>query len=110
MGAVVERARMLREWRRWIGRVVEAVKTLYPDAEVYVIGSVAEGTYTGASDLDLLVVTDAAPRTPKEEAEAKVRIEELAGLPFYHPLEIHFATRRERERWLARSRKYIRLA
>ncbi len=110
MSLIVERARMLREWRKWVPRVVEAIKQLYPDAEIYVIGSVAEGTYTGASDLDLLVVTKNPPRTPREEAEAKTRIEDLASLPIYHPLEIHFASQEEKQKWLKWSRKTIKLA
>ncbi|BEP16703.1 hypothetical protein PYJP_00550 [Pyrofollis japonicus] len=66
-------------------------------AEVYVIGSVAEDNYIAASDLDLLIVTNSPPQTPREEAEAKTRIEELANLPIHHPLEIHFAGRIEKE-------------
>jgi predicted nucleotidyltransferase len=107
---LAERARMLREWRKWILKVVDAIRQLYPDAEVYVVGSVAEGNYTAASDLDLLIATSNPPRTPREEAEAKTRIEELANLPIHHPLEIHFTDRREKEKWLRRSRKTIRLA
>jgi predicted nucleotidyltransferase len=107
---LVERARMLREWRKWIPRVIDAIKQLYPDAEVYVIGSVAEDNYIAASDLDLLIVTNSPPQTPREEAEAKTRIEELANLLIHHPLEIHFAGRVEKEKWLKSSRKAIRLA
>lgn len=56
-GPEVRRAEMARRWREWVPRVVRAIKKLYPDAEVYLIGSVAEGLYTGASDVDLLVAT-----------------------------------------------------
>jgi predicted nucleotidyltransferase len=107
---LAERARMLREWRKWIPRVVDVIKQLYPDAEIYIVGSVAEDNYIATSDLDLLIVTNNPPRTPREEAEAKTKIEELANLPIHHPLEIHFTDRREKEKWLKRSRKTIRLA
>lgn len=104
------RARMLRSWREWIGRVVGAVKELLPDAEVYVIGSVAEGSAVGSSDLDLLVVSRAAPSRPREVAELKALIEEKAGLPLYHPLELHLVRPEEAERYLRRCRRPIKLA
>ncbi|RUM47753.1 MAG: DNA polymerase subunit beta [Hyperthermus sp.] len=110
MSLLAERARMLREWREWIQGVVEAIKQLYPDAEIYVIGSIAEGNYTASSDLDLLVATSKPPQTPREEAETKTRIEELANLPVHHPLEIHFVYKERKETWLKHSKNAIRLA
>ncbi len=101
---------MVREWRSWINKVVEVVKELFPDAEVYLIGSVAEGRAVGASDVDLLVVSSRVPTRPREIAEVKVIIEEKAGLPPYSPLEIHFALPEEKERYLAWSKHHIRLA
>lgn len=110
MNCIVHRAKMLREWRSWIENVVKAIKDLLPDAEIYVIGSVAEGRAIATSDLDLLVVSARAPKRPREIAELRVLIEEKAGLPPYNPLEIHFASPEDKERYFRKSRQFIRLA
>ncbi|MDW7978480.1 MAG: nucleotidyltransferase domain-containing protein [Candidatus Caldarchaeum sp.] len=41
--------------------VKQVVKTVDPGAEVYLFGSVLEGTHTLSSDVDILVATDANP-------------------------------------------------
>lgn len=97
---ITMRARMLRSWREWIGRMAGAVKELLPDAEVYVIGSVAEGSAVGSSGLDLPTVSRAVPSRPRE----------AAGLPLYHPLELHLVRPEEAERYLRRCRRPIKLA
>jgi len=61
---LAERARMVREWRRWVPRVVRAVKELWPEAEVYLVGSTARGESIGSSDVDLLVVLESPPPLP----------------------------------------------
>ena len=60
-------------WRSAAETVARAAKRVEPACRVYVIGSVAEGTYTAVSDLDILVVLprDAPPR---EKRRVKTRI------------------------------------
>ncbi len=82
----------LRDKWRDAARIVAGVaKRLYPGSEVYVIGSVAEGTFTATSDLDILVVLPHDP-SPRERLEAKTRILLQAfdeGLPIHYPVDLH---------------------
>ncbi len=110
MNSLTKRARMLREWRSWIPQVVKVIKKLLPDAEVYVIGSVAEGRAIAASDLDLLVVSQKVPDMARERARLIATIEERAELPLYHPIEFHLVKPAEKGSYLQKSKKYIRLA
>jgi predicted nucleotidyltransferase len=86
---------MVREWRSYAKRVAEAARALVGPCEVYVFGSVASGLATGASDVDILVVCSQLPKGCRGRGELKARIEEAAGLPLYHPFEIHLATDEE---------------
>lgn len=107
---LAERARMVREWRSWVPRVVKVIKDLWPDAEIYVIGSVARGEAIGSSDVDLLVVLENPPKTARDRAMARVLVEERAELPEYNPLNIHFISQEEKSVWLGRAKQYIRIA
>lgn len=109
MDVMVLRAKMVREWNKWIWRVIDVIRELVPDAKVYLIGSVARGEAIGSSDVDLLVVSEHAPESPREQARLKTLIEERAGLPLYHPLEIHFTKPLSASLYLRRSGKYLRL-
>jgi len=86
---------MVREWRSYAKRIADAARTLLGPCEVYVFGSVARGLATGASDVDLLIVCSQLPKGCRGRGELKARIEEAAGLPLYHPFEIHLATDEE---------------
>ncbi|MEM1706633.1 MAG: nucleotidyltransferase domain-containing protein [Thermosphaera sp.] len=55
------RAEVFRNLEHYLKVIVKAVKELDEKAEVYLFGSVAEGTYTLSSDVDVLVVTDQSP-------------------------------------------------
>ncbi len=97
------RARMLREWREWVRRIARVARELIPDAEVYVIGSIIRGDYTGGSDVDVLIVSPNAPKTLLSRAKVKVLIEERLNLPHYHPFEIHVLRPEEAEAYLRRA-------
>lgn len=104
------KARMLREWRVWADKICRAVREMFPDAEVYVIGSVARGEAVAASDVDILIVLPEVPERALERAKIVVEIEDRAGLPWDgHPFEFHLATREEAEGWLKRSGKSIKI-
>ncbi len=109
MDVLLERARMLSEWKLWISKVTEAVRRIVPGAEVYVIGSVARGDAIASSDLDLLIISDRVPETSRKRAELIVRIEEEAKLPLHHPIEFHLIQNKERSKYLRKYSTYIRL-
>jgi len=46
---------------KYLRIIKEVVKSVDPNAEVYLFGSVAEGRSTLSSDIDVLVVTNADP-------------------------------------------------
>ncbi|MEM1915992.1 MAG: nucleotidyltransferase domain-containing protein [Ignisphaera sp.] len=55
------RAEVYRNIRHYLKIIVETVKELDREAEVYLFGSIVEGTYTLSSDIDVLIVTDHHP-------------------------------------------------
>ena len=61
--------------------MAEKIQARFPDAEVYVFGSVVEGRYTAASDIDLLVVTKHAPKRLREKIDVILWLEDELGLP-----------------------------
>lgn len=60
---------MVKEWRKWAEGICRTVKEILPEAEAYVIGSVARGDAVAASDVDLLIVLLEVP----ERAPGKSR-------------------------------------
>ncbi len=106
---MIERSRMIREWRTWVDKLASATKRLLPDAEVYVIGSIARGEAIASSDIDVLIITSKAPEKPRDIALLKTRIEEEAGLPPHHPIEMHIVNPRKGEEYLRKTRTYIRI-
>lgn len=84
------RAEMVRRWREYVGVLAEAVRKVLGDADVYVFGSVVTGECVASSDVDVLVVSDRVPESMLERGALKVEIEDAAGLPVYHPFELHF--------------------
>jgi predicted nucleotidyltransferase len=72
--------------------IAKAAKDLEPNAEVYVIGGVAEDRITVLSDLDILIVTKRKieGRERKElKADILIRAMNVYGLPFDAPVELH---------------------
>jgi len=55
------RVEVFRNLKHYLKVIVEAVKEIDEKAEVYLFGSITEGTYTLSSDVDVLVVTDQPP-------------------------------------------------
>jgi predicted nucleotidyltransferase len=86
---------LARDWRFYSKRVAEAARMLIGPCEVYVFGSIVRGQATGASDVDILIVSNRLPKDCKSRGDLKAKMEEEAGLPLYHPFEIHLATDEE---------------
>ena len=84
------RIKLLRKWSEIAAKVAAAVKTVYPKAEVYVIGGAAEGRLTVLSDIDVAVVFKEG--IPGDRAEILANVWEALdahGVPMYYPVEIH---------------------
>ena len=92
---VREQARLRREWKPLAEAVAKAAKTLLGDCQVYIFGSAAEGKATAASDVDILIIAENLPEKPSERRTLKIKIEDEAKLPPYHPIQIHLATKKE---------------
>lgn len=86
---------LARDWRFWSKKIADAARMLIGPCEIYVFGSVVRGQATGASDVDILVVSNRLPKDCRSRGNLKEKIEEEAGLPLYHPFEIHLATGEE---------------
>ncbi|MGB9728095.1 MAG: nucleotidyltransferase domain-containing protein [Nitrososphaeria archaeon] len=95
---LIERAKMVREWRKYIPKLVKAIEEKVPDAKIYVFGSAVKGEAVAGSDIDILIVSKSFPESNIRRAEIKVEIEKLAGLPYYHPFEFHLADESE-QKW-----------
>ncbi|RLF23218.1 MAG: DNA polymerase subunit beta [Thermoprotei archaeon] len=96
---------MITSWRKWARRIADEVKDILQDAEVYVIGSVVRGDYTGGSDVDILIISSQASQRARERAKLKVIIEEKLGLPYYHPFELDMLRHEEAEVYLRRAKE-----
>ena len=99
-----EMVKLAKEWRFWSKRIAEAAKKILGDCEIYVFGSIVEGKAAGGSDVDVLIVSDKIPGKLGERWKLKAKIEEEAGLPLYHPYEVHLVNKEE-ARWYY---KYVR--
>ncbi|MEM2767835.1 MAG: nucleotidyltransferase domain-containing protein [Candidatus Bathyarchaeia archaeon] len=75
-------------------RVKAIVQDIDPEARVYLFGSAARGEATGASDIDVLVVTNLIER--KYEMMVKVY------KALKEPVELHVATPEMVDRWYKR--------
>jgi len=101
------RAKILKNWRAWAERVARATKKVLPKSDVYVLGSVVRGDYTGGSDIDILIVSELIPEGLLKKAELKRSIEELANLPLIHGIQMHLAKRSEAENYIRRAGRDI---
>ena len=95
--AKLELRKLAREWRFWSKRISDAANKVLGPCQVYVFGSVIKGLVTGASDVDVLIVGGQIPMDCRGKGNLKAKIEEEAGLPLYHPFQIHLASKEEAE-------------
>jgi len=97
---LIERAKIIKEWNAYMPRIRKAIKTLMPDAQVYIFGSIVKGSAVSGSDIDVLIVSKNMPKSNIKRAEIKIKIEELSKLPWYHPFELHLADEKEMKWYL----------
>jgi len=97
-----ERFKSLLRWRDQLPELLEAVRSVLPDAEVYVFGSALRSRLTANSDVDVLVVSDRALGSQRHKLV--VAIEERLRNPFI--FEIHLTTK-EKLAWYKRQAKEL---
>lgn len=103
---------MILEWRKWAEKIAKAAKEVFSgECEVYVFGSIAKGSWSGGSDVDILIIVNREIKSNKERGDFKALIEEKAQLPLFHPFEIHLVTTREAAwYWKHIKNDYIRIS
>jgi len=96
--SVLEKLSLPDKVRKAIEEFVEAVGQLYPDAQIYLFGSYARGTWLEDSDIDLVVISRAFEGLDFCERGAMLRRLASAEVPFeilaYTPDELEEALRR----------------
>lgn len=90
----IRKLKLLNNYMAIAKKVKEITTKFDPDAEVYVFGSVVEGRITGASDIDILIISE------RKELEYKIKVEVAKNIDA--PIQIHFATRDQYDRWYKR--------
>ncbi len=86
---------LLKNYLTFARRAKEIALKYDPSARLLVFGSVVRGDYTGASDIDLLVISE------KEELRYSMEASIREGVP-EAPLEVHFATPQQYRNWYSR--------
>ena len=102
----------LRRWREYAEMVAKAARDLEPDAEVYVIGGVAEDRVTVLSDIDILIVVKRKLEGRERRELFKkvlIRAMDAYGLPFDAPVELHVEDEESARKFFASSKKAIRI-
>ncbi len=98
----------LRRWREYAEKVARAARELVPEARVYVIGSVAEGTYTVLSDIDILIVVPRGKARRKLARDILLHAIDNHGLPWDAPVELHVVEEGKEQPYL--KGRHIRIA
>ncbi|MEN3048424.1 MAG: nucleotidyltransferase domain-containing protein [Candidatus Caldarchaeales archaeon] len=107
LDVLARRAAMVREWRRHVAEIASAARSVLPDARVYVFGSAVRGEAVGGSDVDVLVVSRRVPSSAIERGRLRAMIEDAAGLPDFHPFEIHVVDEGEAGWYFARAKEMV---
>ncbi|ABN69778.1 DNA polymerase, beta domain protein region [Staphylothermus marinus F1] len=81
----------LKNYRRIAEEVKKIIKKIDPEAKIYVFGSVVRGKFTGASDIDILVIT--------YKIDKKYDIMVNVYREIDAPIELHIVTQEMYERW-----------
>jgi len=91
---------MIKNYRRYLPAIEKACEEVFGECELYVFGSVLSGKFTAGSDVDLLIEVKEVPKSLRERAALEAKIEELAGLPYYHPFEFHIVDEKGFKRYV----------
>ncbi len=97
MKDVEESKKFFESYMEFARKIKYVVQRELEDAEVYVFGSVVHGNNRVDSDIDILVVSDDAPKTVRGKAELMSKIWEEVG--HFTPFEIHIVSSYEFNNW-----------
>ncbi len=91
---MVWRLRRLLNWHQYAGSIARAARdVLGRRTVVYVVGGAAENRLTALSDIDVLIVSENAPRSLRDRLRLAVLIRDRAvtayGLPVDYPIDLH---------------------
>ncbi len=92
--------------------ISETVEEIVPDSTIYVVGGAAEGRLTALSDIDIVIVTDKAPKNIEEKARIIAAIRESLeskGIECNYLFEFHIIGPNEAEDFLKSCRKVIKV-
>jgi len=107
-----ERASILRDREKWIGKIKEAAKETLASNMIsfYLFGSAVTGELIASSDVDLLIVAKNLPKSIIDRSELKEKIIEKSALPLPHPFEIHLIDEDEAEIYFRHiGKKFLKL-
>nr|KJR72789.1 MAG: DNA polymerase subunit beta [Thermoproteus sp. AZ2] len=95
------RRRILENWRSYLAGVCKRAAELLGEVRVVVFGSVARGDWAPDSDIDVLVISPAAPDDAWERAAVASALREAAGeaAPL---LELHIVKPEQYLNWYKR--------
>lgn len=82
----------LREWRIIASRIAKIVSEYGIAADIYVFGSVVKGRYTGASDIDVLIIVNDDVNLQKLYRELSIILEDKLGNIAYI-VDLHIITK-----------------
>ena len=91
---------MIKHYQKYLPAIKRACEQIFGECELYVFGSVLTGKFTAGSDVDILIKVKNPPKSLRKGAEIEVEIEELAGLPDYHPFEFHIVDEKGFQRYV----------
>jgi len=90
-------------WREYLSYFAQAAKRILgPQTRVLVFGSAARGELTADSDIDVLIIVPKVPERASQRATLVAQMlaeAEEKGMPWWYPVEVHWATPEEFERW-----------
>ena len=101
----------LRRWREYVEKISKAVRDIIPDAEIYVIGGVAEDRITIYSDIDILIIIKNIDPSSKVELVADIldKAIDTYDLPWDAPVELHVVNEEEAKRYFKHCKKVIKI-
>jgi len=76
----------------YLEQIKKRAKVIFPDAKIYLFGSVVEGKTHPRSDIDVAIVTNKVPKSVEDLAKIKVKV--LEDLEF-SPFELHILSEKE---------------
>lgn len=88
-----EERKYFENYMEYARLIKELAGNLLEKAEVYVFGSVVEGRYTPASDIDILIVSENTPHKQGERSKIVGKI--IKEIDVFAPFEIHLVNYKE---------------